>query len=335
MSPINVSFEQNFVLGSQAQDLVSLLVQIRDYHRATAPSLYHKWVTNFSDGNPFETPKEVWLEYNQLGQFRMSEHFWVFERYFGVGFSLLGPGSVFSDTALGQLGFYREDVPVFPAISQVLLDTAEAWTGYAARSAVELGVASEDYWYLHLQIAPNSQGQWPDGYDIWVNQPFADPADEGIFSVEADASEFTASFKDAEGKRGRVLFRAAGEEAAKQYANAIAAASDAQWTELKRLSNLNLGPVYVNGVQAGDNYRLLPDPASSVHRKGRMTYRTSSPENHIGLEIPSVRPEYLAKGTRTTQADPLAGAGTGKLRSEAGAAAVALKGGHYFERKAR
>lgn len=148
---------------------------------------------------------------------------------------------------------------------------------------------------------------------------------------------YEAAFADAGGQTFNARLRCASDANAKDVANAMALKSDGKWTDLFKITKVDL-PIMVGEDNSTPNFAADPDAASDVQRRARLSYTTGVNGNYIPVEIPSVKAAYLTKkmnGDGTTTENPLDEDGMALLLTENGAAATGLHLSHFILRNRR
>lgn len=333
------SFDQGYLIGFELHALRDLIAQIRDWLRANRQNLFIPTINEYISGSPYQGDQIVLLGYQDPPW-----QYTVYQNFVGIGFGLLSAEQVFDDLVFGELSFATTDVPMFRFLEDVIRNTVNAWANgdpdhpNAVASHVELGVQSPTEWYIDITIPAQSGGHWPSGYNQTIFKSFSNLEDSpGAAALEVAASSeyFIALFEDADGKPGKMPFHAGSVTMALEVANSAAAKSDARWVGLRRITQLNIGPVLIQGQLVGDKFRLPAAQGSDVARKGKTVYNTAHPAEKASFEIPSVKASFLSKGHRTSTTDPLADGNTSRLLSSDGTSASSLRSAHYVPRKRR
>ena len=133
------------------------------------------------------------------------------------------------------------------------------------------------------------------------------------------ANLYEAEFQDARGKGFPARLRAASDADAKAVANAMAAQSNAKWTDLFKIT-----AVTIAAEEPTPNALGTADSGSDIQRKGRLSYETTIGGGYIPVEIPSVKSDYLSKASPTNVTDPLTSGQRATLFLKGGSPAISL-----------
>lgn len=143
-------------------------------------------------------------------------------------------------------------------------------------------------------------------------------------------SLYEQNINDAGGKSFTVRFRVSTDADAKAIADKVAEKSDGQWTELKKLTAVD--------ISGQGNANAAAAAGSDIQRRARLSYATATAGNYIPIEIPAVKSTYVAKNplaARTTTTNPLDATTMAKLKTENDAAATGLHLAHFITRNRR
>lgn len=337
--PINRRHEflKNYFYPFQAAAMSGLLDDVAAWFRGQAPDAYNDWHRDpLSDDAgkivSIYSTVTLWYRSHDWGVF-----LWAQGIPFGPGnlglWQGVTPEAAFTALSLEQITLTADDVPFFPALNFVLVDLVRMWLENDSRSiTAAFSVEDAEHWRLDIGFSADAGSRWPDEFSQSIVVPFEVGAASVTANVSYTTEAYTAHFQDSEGKPATVPFRAKSQVQAREIANAIAGHSDAQWIGLRRYRILDVPSQDVDGNPAFIHFNAAAGAGSSVADKGRFVYRTAVPSNTITLEIPSVNPGLLSKGSRRTTVDPLSPGQTGSLLSENGAPATQLRAGRFFVR---
>lgn len=331
-------FELMYFADELALNIRDFLLQIAAFWRANGADSFSDFHNDTDYG---DTPLPMWV-LPKLDHWNYRSNGW--REHWDVT-TLLVPlpniyswSEVLNESTLSQMYLRSEDEVFFPALSLVLSDLIKNWLEQPARlGTVAFTRKDSGHWGLrvHLDADNGAREGWKDAIDIDTSTAWLAGVEGHWTGLSYSSMRYEASFIDSQGKPASVAFHCASNSDAMAVANDLAAQSDAQWTDLFRVTLLAVPSQDAQGNPVYTNFKSAAADTSDVQRKGRCLWGTAVAGDVLKVEVPSVAASLVSRTSKESSSDPLAGGLRGYLVSENGSPALRFDGARFDTRDRR